>query len=101
MTMATLIKDNTLLGLAYSFRGAVYYHHGRNHWQKGTFLHSKSERKLSFLIWQSLSIEASKPTRIVTHFLQQDHTYSNKTMGQAQSTTTLFNPQFYCTGMVF
>ena len=31
MTMATLIKDNTLLGLAYSFRGAVYYHHDREH----------------------------------------------------------------------
>ena len=31
MTMATLIKDNIELGLAYSFRGLVHYHHGRKH----------------------------------------------------------------------
>ena len=32
MTKATLIKTNTSLGLlAYSFRGSVYYRHGRKH----------------------------------------------------------------------
>jgi hypothetical protein len=29
--MATLIKDNIELGLAYSFRGLVHYHHCRKH----------------------------------------------------------------------
>jgi hypothetical protein len=28
MTKATLIKANINLGLAYSFRGSVHYHHG-------------------------------------------------------------------------
>jgi hypothetical protein len=28
MTKETLIKENTLLGLAYSFRGLIHYHHG-------------------------------------------------------------------------
>ena len=28
MTKATLIKENIYLGLAYSFRGLVHYHHG-------------------------------------------------------------------------
>jgi len=27
----TLIKDKIPLQLAYSFRGSVHYHHGRNH----------------------------------------------------------------------
>jgi hypothetical protein len=31
LTKATLIKDNIYLGLAYSFRGSVHYHHGRTH----------------------------------------------------------------------
>jgi hypothetical protein len=31
MTTATLIKDNIKLGLAYSFRGFVHYHHGGKH----------------------------------------------------------------------
>jgi hypothetical protein len=31
MTKATLINDNTLLGLAYKFRDSVIYHHGRKH----------------------------------------------------------------------
>ena len=28
MTKATRIKENISLGLAYSFRGSVHYHHG-------------------------------------------------------------------------
>ena len=31
MTKATLIKENILLGLAYSFRGSVHYYHGGKH----------------------------------------------------------------------
>jgi hypothetical protein len=31
MTKPTLIKDNIYLGLPYSFRGSVHYHHGRKH----------------------------------------------------------------------
>ena len=31
MTMATLINENISLGLAYSFRGFVHYHHGEKH----------------------------------------------------------------------
>jgi hypothetical protein len=31
MTIATLIKESFELGLAYSFRGLVLYHHGRKH----------------------------------------------------------------------
>jgi hypothetical protein len=30
MTKTTLIMDNIYLGLAYSFRGSVHFHHGRN-----------------------------------------------------------------------
>jgi hypothetical protein len=30
-TKATLIKANIYLGLAYTFRGSVHYHHGRKH----------------------------------------------------------------------
>ena len=31
MNMATLVKDNVSLGLAYSFRGSVHYHRGGKH----------------------------------------------------------------------
>lgn len=31
MTMTTFIKEKHLLGLVYSFRGLVYYHHSRKH----------------------------------------------------------------------
>jgi hypothetical protein len=31
MTMETLIKENISLGLAYSFRGLLHYHHGGEH----------------------------------------------------------------------
>ena len=31
MNTSTFIKDSIYLGLAYSFRGSVYYHHGRKH----------------------------------------------------------------------
>jgi hypothetical protein len=30
-TKATLIKENIELGMVYSFRGSVQYHHGRKH----------------------------------------------------------------------
>jgi hypothetical protein len=31
MTTEILIKENISLGLAYSFRGSVHYHHGGKH----------------------------------------------------------------------
>jgi hypothetical protein len=31
MTKATRIKENISLGLAYSFRGSVHFHHGGKH----------------------------------------------------------------------
>ena len=31
MTKATLTKANISLGLAYSFRGSIHYHHGEKH----------------------------------------------------------------------
>jgi hypothetical protein len=31
MTKATLMKENISLGLAYSFRGLVHYHHSGKH----------------------------------------------------------------------
>ena len=31
MTKATLIKDNISLGMVYSFRGLVHYHHSKKH----------------------------------------------------------------------
>jgi hypothetical protein len=31
MTEVALIKENISLGLAYSFRGLVFYHHDRTH----------------------------------------------------------------------
>ena len=33
MTKAPLIKENISLGLAYSFRVLVHFHHGRETWQ--------------------------------------------------------------------
>ena len=36
MTKATLIKANIQLGLAYSFKGLVHYHHGERRWEHGS-----------------------------------------------------------------
>ena len=33
MTMLMLLKENISLGLAYSFRSLVHYHHGGEAWQ--------------------------------------------------------------------
>ena len=35
MTKATLIKEKHLIGVVYSFRGLVHYHHGEARWLAG------------------------------------------------------------------
>ena len=58
--MATLTKENIELGLAYSFRGLVHYHHGGKHGsiqaglvlEEPGILHSDSKaarKRLSFI----------------------------------------------------
>ena len=77
MGIATLTKENSLLVLAYSFRGSVHYHHDGKHgsmqadmvlevsisWSEG------SQEEALFLYWTEFSIETSKPTHTVTYFL--------------------------------
>jgi hypothetical protein len=58
MTKATLIKENISLGLAYSFRCSVHYHHGEKHScvqadlvlkePRALHLDPKAARRLSF-----------------------------------------------------
>jgi hypothetical protein len=45
MTTTTLIKENISLRMAYSFRGLVYYHHGRKH--DAMQVHMVLEKELS------------------------------------------------------
>ena len=47
MTMATLIKENILWRLAYSFRDLVHYHDGGNH--SGVQAHMVLEKELRLL----------------------------------------------------
>jgi hypothetical protein len=74
MTKATLIKANISLGLAYSFRVSVHYHHGRKHGStqadtvveeprvlhldpkaaKGDWLLQAARKRLFFLHWADL-----------------------------------------------
>ena len=73
MTTATLISEKHLVGVTYIFRGLAYYHHGGTSYQKAT------GSRLRHGTWLE-HIEILKPTHIVTHFLQQGHTYSNEAM---------------------
>jgi hypothetical protein len=79
MTMATLIKESILLGLAYSFRGLVHYHHGRKHGSVPAGIVMK--KSLGVLHMESLAEDREKhwPTPM-TYFHQQRYTYSNKAM---------------------
>ena len=81
MTVATLIKYNMQLGLASSFRGSVYYHHGGKH---GSMQAGLVPEKFYFFILQaarrSLSIGGFKTyllsdTLLSTrpHLLQSGH----------------------------
>ena len=77
------------MGLAYSFRGLVRYHHGGKHGSvqadmvlerelRVLYLHSNAARKRVSPALGSLSVGPQSPPPTVTHFLQQGHTYSNK-----------------------
>jgi hypothetical protein len=67
------------LGLAYSFRGSVHYHHGRKHGirladmvlEEPRVLHLDLEatRRDYAPSWVELEHRTSKPTPTVTHFL--------------------------------
>jgi hypothetical protein len=90
MTKATLIKENIELGLAYSFRGLVYYCHGEKHGSiqadvleelRVLHLDLKVSRRLSSTLDGASALGALKahlhsdslpPTRL--HLFQQGHT---------------------------
>ena len=96
-TSATLIKENIYLGLAYRFRGSVYYHHGGEA-RHCVGRHGARERAESSTFWcpkaarRRLTPQAAKevlfhngyepehrrrppkPISTLTHFLQQGHT---------------------------
>ena len=85
--MATLMKENISLGLAYRFRGLVHYCYGRKH--GSTQVDMVLERSQEFYIWiiwwqeerntghLAWTSETSKPAPSDT-FTQQNHIYSNK-----------------------
>jgi hypothetical protein len=83
MTKATLTKPNISLGLAYSFRGSVYYQ-GRKYSslleKEMRVLHlcQRAARRLSLLHWAELEHRTLKPALRMTYFLQQGHTYFKK-----------------------
>ena len=54
-TKATLINENIQLGLTYSFRGSVHYHHGRKHGKgAGTLGDRKAESSISLSCRQQI-----------------------------------------------
>jgi hypothetical protein len=75
MTEATLIKANISLGLAYSFRGSVHYHHdrkqGSRHAGEGAERISAGETVSSALGW---SLNTRRPQCLPTQW----HTSSSK-----------------------
>jgi hypothetical protein len=96
VTKATLIKDSISLGIVYSFRGSVHYHHSGKHGssQLDMVLEKPQQEEFYILIQrplgenpsshrhpgetpfctgQSLSIEPQSPQSTVTHF-QKRHT---------------------------
>ena len=89
MSKATLIKENILLGLAYSFRGLVHYHHGGEHGSVQAEIELEDLRALNFDLqvaerdWVILGLsiyQTLKPSSSYTlpltrlHLVQQDHT---------------------------
>jgi hypothetical protein len=52
MTSATLIKENISLGLAYSFRGLVSYHHSRKHGSMQADMVLEKELRFYILIFR-------------------------------------------------
>jgi len=73
MTMTTLIKENISLGLAYSFRGSVHYHHGRKHGSVQADMVLEKELRVLYPNLQETGRDSHFPAPI-TYFLQQTHT---------------------------
>jgi hypothetical protein len=98
VTEAFLIRANISLGLAYSFRGSLHYHHGRKHGivqadavlEEPRVLHlDPARRRLLFYTGRSLSTRGpqSPPT--------QRHTSSNKATPPTSATSSgpsIFKP---------
>jgi hypothetical protein len=80
MTKATLIKENIELGLAYSFRDLVYYHHGGKHGGRQADMVLEEEQRILYhnLAGSREKTETLSPAFTLTHFLQQGHAYSSK-----------------------
>ena len=88
MTMATLIREDIELGLAWSFRGSVHYHHGGTWWHAGrrgagevaeSSTSCKSNRKWFHslgMAWAHMRPQSPPPQWHIhptsSHLLQQD-----------------------------
>jgi hypothetical protein len=53
MTMAALIKEDISLGLAYSFRGLVHYHHDKKYGRMQADVLLKKELRVLYLDLQA------------------------------------------------
>lgn len=75
--MSTILKENIWLGLAYNFKGLVYYHPGMS------MVGCRPESAIQVLAGSKKRKEATGPLKpqnppLGTHFFQQDHTYFHK-----------------------
>ena len=95
------------MGLAYSFKASVHYHHGWKHdsaqadmvlgkdlkEDRGICLLGGSQEG-TLLCWAELEhMETSKPVYTETHFLQQGHNYSNKAI--PPNSATFYGPSIF------
>jgi hypothetical protein len=71
MTMTTLTEENISLGLAYSFRDLVHYHHDRKHGGMLADMVLKKDQS-------SLDLDPKQKV-YVTHFFQHHHAYYKAT----------------------
>ena len=110
MTKITLIKANICLGLAYSFRGSVHYHHGRKHGSMQAYLVLEKELRILHLGPEAArkrlshtGVEPEHRRPQSPHFLQQGHTSSNNATppnsvtphGQVLRHTNLWGPNLF------
>jgi len=86
MTKAMLTNDNIELGLAYSFKYLVHYHHGRKHGSLQSYMVLEEPRVLHLeteATGRDCSIlgrvETSKLVSTCRNILQQGHTYTKWT----------------------
>jgi hypothetical protein len=86
------------LGLAYSFRGLVYYHHGGEHCGMQADMMKKRQLRVLHLdpkaaegdrtiLGVAWTYETWKPVCSVTHFFQQGRIYANKAIAPNSSTS--------------